>query len=156
MYSCNRCSYIEWVMRSYGRNAQWYPFEIYIWEYEAIVLCGGNWNIMMINKEDGEVLSHSYDYIIIGAGPSACGLLHGLLSREQHNKHQTRRITICIIEAGSQQQTSSTYAKDWPKTAFYTNKQHNNYISVPQSALNNRILDIPIGSGLGKSALVLF
>jgi len=75
----------------------------------------------MINKVD-EVLSYSYDYVIIGAGPSACGLLQGLLSREQHNissKHQIR--TICIIEAGSQQQTSSTYAKDWPKTALYTN-----------------------------------
>lgn len=108
---------------------------------------------MMINKEDGEVLSHSYDYIIIGAGPSACGLLHGLLSREQHNKHQTRRITICLIEAGgSQQQTSTTNAKDWPKTAFYTN---NNYITTPQSALNNRILDIPIGSGLGKQKFIV-
>ena len=115
----------------------------------------------MINKVD-EVLSHSYDYVIIGAGPSACGLLHGLLSREQHNissKHQTpKRITICILEAGSsQQQTLTRYAKDWPKTALYTN-QHNdsNCISMPQSSLNNRILDIPIGKGLGKSALVLF
>jgi len=111
---------------------------------------------MMMNQEDE--VAHQYDYVIIGVGPSACGLLHGLLSRaEQHNissKHKTR--TICILEAGSSQQTSSTYAKDWPKTALYTNQHNNNYISTPQSALNNRILDIPIGNGLGKSALVLF
>lgn len=110
----------------------------------------------MINKVDDGVVHSSYDYVIIGAGPSACGLLHGLLSREQHNissKHQTRRITICLIEAGgSQQQTSTTNAKDWPKTAFYTN---NNYITTPQSALNNRILDIPIGSGLGKQKFIV-
>ena len=112
---------------------------------------GGNCNMMM-NQEDE--VAHQYDYIIIGAGPSACGLLHGLLvSREQQVnnsfKYQTTKRTICVIEAGSSQQTS-TYAKDWPKTAFYTNKT-NNYISVPQTALNNRILDIPIGNGLGKS-----
>jgi len=108
---------------------------------------GGNCNMM--NQEDE--VAHQYDYVIIGAGPSACGLLHDVLSREQHinsNKHQTPKRTICIIESGAQQQTSSTYAKDWPKTAF-TNSNNNNFISTPQSALNNRILDIPIGSGLG-------
>ena len=123
-----------------------------------------------------EVLSHSYDYIIIGTGPSACGLLHGILSQEQHNisnNHQTpKRTTICILEAGgSKQQASTTHAKDWPQTALHTNHQHNNnYMSVPQTALNNRVLDIPIGNGLGggsninacllsspgKSAFVLF
>ena len=107
---------------------------------------------MMMNQED-EVAHSSFDYIIIGAGPSACGLLHGLLSHGQQvnnsSKHQTPR-TICVIEAGSQQ--TSTNAKDWPKTAFYTNKHNNNYISTPQSALNNRILDIPIGNGLGGTS----
>lgn len=98
------------------------------------------------NQEDE--VSHQYDYVIIGVGPSACGLLHGLLSREQQvnnsSKRQTRRRTICVIEAGSHE-TSTTNAKDWPKTAFYTNTN----LSAPQSALNNRVLDVPIGSGLG-------
>jgi len=100
----------------------------------------------MMNQED-EVPHSSYDYVIIGAGPSACGLLHGLLSHEQHNinsKYQTTKRTICVIEAGSHE-TSTTNAKDWPKTAFYTNTN----LSAPQSALNNRVLDVPIGSGLG-------
>ena len=112
--------------------------------YESMMYDGGNCNM---NQEDE--VPHQYDYIIIGAGPSACGLLHGLLSREQHNissKHQTPRITICIIEAGSQE-TSTTNAKDWPKTAFT-----NTNLSVPQSALNNRVLDVPIGSGLGGTS----
>jgi len=109
----------------------------------------------MMNQEDE--VAHQYEYVIIGAGPSACGLLHGLLSNEQHNisnKHQSpKRRTICLIEAGSsQQQTSSTYAKDWPKTALYANQHNHNYISTPQSALNNRILDIPIGNGLGGTS----
>ena len=104
----------------------------------------------MMNQED-EVAHLSYDYVIIGAGPSACGLLHGLLSREQHNinsKYQTTKRTICVIEVGSQE-TSSTYAKDWPKAALHTNRQNNNYISTPQTSLNNRVLDVPVGSGLG-------
>jgi len=104
------------------------------------------------NQED-EAPHSIYDYVIIGAGPSACGLLHGLLSHEQHHKYKHQSRTICILEAGSsQQQTSTTYAKDWPHTAFYTNQHNNNYISTPQTALNNRILDIPIGNGLGGTS----
>ena len=110
---------------------------------------------MMMNQEDE--VAHQYDYVIIGVGPSACGLLHGLLSHEQHNnssKHQTKKRTICLIEAGSseQQTSTATYAKDWPKTALYTNQHNNNYRSTPQTALNNRILDIPIGNGLGGTS----
>ena len=102
-----------------------------------------------MNPQHDEV----YDYIIIGSGPSSCGLVHGLLMSNNNQQssaqeQQNHNISICIIEAGQATLHETTYAKDWPKTSLFDNAS-NNHISTPQRGLCNRLLDVPIGCGLG-------
>jgi len=85
-------------------------------------------------------------------GPSAMGLLHGLLAqnsngRSSHIRDDMRsKASICLIESGGS--NADTYSKDWAKTAFEP-RYVSVLSSVPQRGLNSRIVDVPVGSGLG-------
>uniref|UniRef100_A0A7S2PAW9 Glucose-methanol-choline oxidoreductase N-terminal domain-containing protein n=2 Tax=Leptocylindrus danicus TaxID=163516 RepID=A0A7S2PAW9_9STRA len=103
-----------------------------------------------------------YDYILVGAGPSAMGLLHGFLSRKMKSSSNTSNGTcsILVIEAGnnSSSHTDTDKLNSWYRAAHSqvrsrdnaTNKVGTTLLSsAPQSGLNDRIIDIPCGSGLG-------
>ena len=83
-----------------------------------------------------------YDYVIVGGGPSAMGLLYGMLQSDQ-------QFSVCLIEAGPDKApSSSNHARHWFWDSHLRDKKAC-LKSVPQRGLNNRVLDIPVGSGLG-------
>ena len=122
------------------------------------------------------VQAYSADVVIVGGGPSAIGLLYGLLLQhidhddpppddDDDNDTKTRipKFTIALIERGDERTTtkdsplsssSSSSPKDWFSTSHpFMKKSHQTdsivYQSTAQKGLHNRILSIPTGKRLG-------
>ncbi|MDH5356108.1 MAG: GMC family oxidoreductase N-terminal domain-containing protein [Gammaproteobacteria bacterium] len=87
-----------------------------------------------------------YDYIIIGAGAAGCVLANRLSANSNHS--------VCLIEAGGS--TDSPLVKI-PAGVFglYGNRRYDyTYSGVPQKHLNNRIITVNRGKGLGGSSAI--
>ena len=88
----------------------------------------------------------SYDYIIVGAGSSGCVVANRLSANPD--------ISVCLIEAGGSNK------QPWisiPAGVFisYSNKNHDYmYEGAPQKHLNNRVLTVNRGKGLGGSSSI--
>ena len=118
----------------------------------------------------------SYDLVVVGAGASACGLLYGILRRHivssssgaENNEHKqpAARVeplpfTIAVLDRGAS--ASSPYRSkptDWFRAshsrcdgaaANRTDRTPTLLQTIPQVGLGNRIIDVPIGDGLGGS-----
>ena len=88
----------------------------------------------------------SFDYIIIGAGSSGCVVANRLSANPD--------VSVCLIEAGGSNK------QPWisiPAGVFvsYANKTHDYmYQGAPQKHLNNRVLTVNRGKGLGGSSSI--
>lgn len=88
----------------------------------------------------------SFDYIIVGAGASGCVVANRLSANPD--------VSVCLIEAGGRNK------QPWisiPAGVFisYGNKKHDfMYQGVPQKHLNNRIITVNRGKGLGGSSSI--
>ena len=88
----------------------------------------------------------SFDYIIIGAGSSGCVVANRLSANPN--------VSVCLIEAGGHNK------QPWikiPAGVFisYANKNHDYmYQGAPQKYLNNRVLTVNRGKGLGGSSSI--
>jgi choline dehydrogenase-like flavoprotein len=113
-----------------------------------------------------EVLG-TFDYVIVGAGPSAMGLLLGLL---QQKRDSTQRLSIALIERGNAEEIDPLIAPlhRWGAAS------HPSWINHSRSAPSNaiifegclnasdvnekgsveRVLDVSTGIGLGGSTLI--
>jgi len=88
----------------------------------------------------------SFDYIIIGAGSSGCVVANRLSANPD--------LSVCLIEAGGS--NKQAWVKI-PAGVFisYANKNHDYmYEGVPQKHLNNRVLTVNRGKGLGGSSSI--
>ncbi len=109
---------------------------------------------------------NSYDYAIVGAGPSSIGLIYGLLL--PYDKCNTKPdFNIAVIERGTTSNTPLSPEvrdpKNWYRAAHSTTANINNtllasmktnsvsaeYETTPQKMLGNRRLTVPTGKGLG-------
>ena len=88
----------------------------------------------------------SFDYIIIGAGSSGCVVANRLSTNPD--------VTVCLIEAGGSNK------QPWvsiPAGVFisYNNKNHDfMYEGAPQKHLNDRVITVNRGKGLGGSSSI--
>lgn len=110
---------------------------------------------------------NQYDIVIVGAGPSAMGLLYGLLlpytresntpvlSPEQH--HLTPPFTVAVVERGEASTIALHHSintedpRRWGYAAFASNSSSVFY-TKPQSCLNNRMIGVPVGKGVGGTS----
>jgi len=90
-----------------------------------------------------------FDYIIVGAGPSAMGLLYGLLSSCQED---SLPFSCAIVERGSgPPHDSRTMAPNcWHPASSIPSKS----VSLLKSTIGKRVIDIPVGIGLGGTTNV--
>lgn len=90
--------------------------------------------------------SSSYDYIIVGAGAAGCVVANRLSADPQ--------VSVCLIEAGGDDKSP------WVKIpagifGLYGNKKYDyTYQGVPQKHLNNRVITVNRGKGLGGSSSI--
>lgn len=101
-----------------------------------------------------------FDVVIVGAGPSAIGLLYGILTRPS-----LRSLTVAVIELGEHSELNSKKGKE-NHIRFWFRKSHGSPLRVPinlldstrtsmlfpttpQATLHNRVLEVPVGVGVG-------
>jgi choline dehydrogenase-like flavoprotein len=105
-----------------------------------------------------------FDIVIVGAGPSAIGLLYGILTRPS-----LRSLTVAVIELGELSELNSKGESE-NHIRYWFRKSHGSQMRVPislldttatisrtsilfpttpQAALHNRVLEVPVGVGIG-------
>ena len=88
----------------------------------------------------------NYDYIIVGAGAAGCVVANRLSANP--------KVSVCLIEAGGSDKSL------WVKIpagifGLYGNKKYDyTYQGVPQKQLNNRVITVNRGKGLGGSSSI--
>lgn len=88
----------------------------------------------------------SYDYIIVGAGSAGCVVANRLSANP--------KVSVCLIEAGGSDKSL------WVKIpagifGLYGNKKYDyTFKGVPQKHLNNRVITVNRGKGLGGSSTI--
>ena len=112
-----------------------------------------------------------FDVIVVGTGPSAIGLLYGILSPyanhsnesvkysgnetnvDKTNFNRTPNFRIAVLERGNHSDTfTSKTIRDplrWFVASHHDTTATELLSSTPQKGLNNRILSIPTGRGVG-------
>jgi choline dehydrogenase-like flavoprotein len=93
----------------------------------------------------------SYDYVIVGAGTSAMGLIYGLLSPYQSNSSQPP-FSIAVIERGSgPPHAPATKSPRLWFTASHQSSSSSASVRLLSSVLphGQRVMDVPTGQGLG-------
>jgi choline dehydrogenase-like flavoprotein len=101
----------------------------------------------MDNVKDSE----TFDYVIVGAGPSAMGLLYGLL--EPYKTSQDAPPSVAIVERGSgpPHDPTTIIPSHWYEAA---NNESSRSVSIISSEIAGREMKLPVGQGLGGTSNV--
>ena len=102
-----------------------------------------------------------FDYVIIGAGPSAMGILRGLLeaeisrSSDRSSGQSTTQISIAIVERGDgpPHDVSTRSPERWYEAANPSTTPSKSVRLFP-SEITGRTMEIPVGQGLGGTSNV--
>ena len=90
-----------------------------------------------------------YDYVIIGAGPSAIGLLFGLLEPFKHTQVPPP-FTIAVVERGNDNHDRTTRSpRNWYEAAHSSNSTSVTQIST---TISGRLMYLPTGRGVGGTS----
>jgi choline dehydrogenase len=89
-----------------------------------------------------------FDYVIVGSGPSAIGLLYGILERYGSLGSTELPFSIAVVERGGKEHHSFTKN---PNQWITVNSFNSSSVSLMQTTIGARWIDIPTGRGLGGS-----
>jgi choline dehydrogenase-like flavoprotein len=97
-----------------------------------------------------------FDYVIVGTGPSAIGILLGLLeeiSDVLSSKDNTASLSIAIVERGHgpPHDVAAIYSNRWFEAA---NKSSSKSVKLYPCEIAGKAIKIPVGQGLGGSSNV--
>jgi choline dehydrogenase-like flavoprotein len=101
-----------------------------------------------------------FDYVIVGAGPSALGIVYGLLEKysdEHQNNHQPPSFSIAIVERGQgppQDDSLINQPHRWYEAAHHAHKDSNDSVDIYSSQITARKMEVPVGKGLGGTSNV--
>jgi len=90
-----------------------------------------------------------FDFVIVGAGASAMGLVNGLLSRF---KKDSPSFTIAVLERGNGPPHANVTAS--PNRWCDASHKESSSVQLVDSLIGNRVVDIPVGKGLGGTTNV--
>lgn len=86
---------------------------------------------------------NEFDFVIVGAGTSAMGLLYGLL---ESFKESEPPFTIAVIEkGGAETDPTTTCPHEWYRAAHA--KRSSSATQIPVEMTGGRITDLPMGFG---------
>jgi choline dehydrogenase-like flavoprotein len=107
-------------------------------------------------------IKNTFDYVIVGSGPSAIGILYGLLegiSTLSKDSNSESLFSIAIVERGSgpPHDVTTHYPHRWYDAATSTTSSDNNSstkssVKLYPSKIMGRVMDIPVGQGLGGTS----
>lgn len=106
------------------------------------------------DKPDDSKNEQEFDYIIVGAGPSAMGLLYVMLEPSQKD-HSAKQLpfSVCLIERGNVDGEPHDLSTENP-IRWYEAAHARNSRSATQipTTITGRVMDLPIGKGLGGTS----
>jgi choline dehydrogenase-like flavoprotein len=88
-----------------------------------------------------------FDYVIVGAGPSAMGILLGLLSSVKEN--EVPPFTIAVIERGDGEPVRQTRS---PRRWFAAAHSKSSSVEILTGSVRGRVIDVPVGKGVGGTS----
>lgn len=99
----------------------------------------------------------TFDYVIVGGGPSAMGLVYGLLTNNNSNNDKegtaSTTSTIALLERGHGAAHPTTHSLHrWCAASHQPDSRSNRLYPGRHGA--HRLLDVPTGVGLGGSTLI--
>jgi hypothetical protein len=111
---------------------------------------------MNTDFDKAESIVDVFDYVIVGAGPSAIGILRGLLeeiSNALSSNENMASLSIAIVERGhGPPHEIATLSPDrWYEAA---NVSSSKSVKLYPSEITGRAMEIPVGQGLGGTSNV--
>jgi choline dehydrogenase-like flavoprotein len=91
-----------------------------------------------------------FDYVVVGAGPSAMGILLGLLSSVKEN--EVPPFTIAVIERGGDKDPVETEQTRSPRRWFAAAHGKSSSVEILPGYVRGRIIDVPVGKGVGGTS----
>jgi choline dehydrogenase-like flavoprotein len=93
----------------------------------------------------------NFDYVVVGAGPSAMGLLYGLL--EPYKTSQDAPPSVAIVERGSgpPHDPTTIIPSHWYEAA---NNECSHSVSIIRTVIAGRAMKLPVGQGVGGTSNV--
>jgi choline dehydrogenase-like flavoprotein len=91
----------------------------------------------------------TFDYVVVGAGPSAMGILLGLLSSVKEN--EVPPFTIAVIERGDKDPVETEQTRS-PRRWFAAAHGKSSSVEILPGNVSGRIIDVPVGKGVGGTS----
>ena len=94
---------------------------------------------------------HEFDYIVVGAGAAATGVVYGILERYSSIGCTDLPFSIVVIERGGDEHDQRTRE---PNNWHDASNTESRSASLLQTTIGSRCIDVPIGRGLGGTTNV--
>lgn len=93
-----------------------------------------------------------FDYVIVGAGPSAVGFVYGILEQCIAEGREELPVSIAVLERGGgvDHDAMTVVPSRWHDAATTESSS----VSLLHTSIGNRVVDVPTGKGLGGTTNV--